>query len=178
MLWSDLVCILYFFPGSGTYYVPKRYIDNKESEGATQKPLQLKMAFVPLCPIFLLSLFFFFFFSWATSAVFSWTLLGQTGTTGCKTKAQEHLCSFDCSRKTKKAQHVQWAKWYGQQPQQFSKIALVGHSTGTLREQALARACLHSPGRAFSDFALGNIQSYDCGLGVIRSVWFAASCFL
>ena len=194
MLWSDLVCILYFFPGSGTYYVPKRYIDNKESEGATQKPLQLKMAFVPLCPTFLLSHFFFlslfsflfFFFSSGDKCTapgqlwqfFSWTLLGQTGTTGCKTKAQEHLCSFDCSRKTKKAQHVQWAKWYGQQPQQFSKIALVGHSTGTLREQALARACLHSPGRAFSDFALGNVQSYDCGLGVIGSVWFAACCFL
>lgn len=137
----------------------------------------------PIC--FFSFLFSFFLFpgrqlhsSWATLAVFSWTLLGQTGTTGCKTKAQEHLCSFDCSRKTKKAQHVQWAKWYGQQPQQFSKIALVGHSTGTLREQALARACLHSPGRAFSDFALGNIQSYDCGLGVIGSVWFAACCFL
>lgn len=96
MLWSDLVCILYFFPGSGTYYVPKRYIDNKESEGATQKPLQLKMAFVPLCPTFLLSHFFFlslfsflfFFFSsgdkctapgqlWQFFHGLSWGRLGQ-----------------------------------------------------------------------------------------------------
>ena len=81
MLWSDLVCILYFFPGSGTYYVPKRYIDNKESEGATQKPLQLKMAFVPLCPTFLLSHFFFllsfFFFSFPRDTTAQ--LLGNFG---------------------------------------------------------------------------------------------------
>lgn len=81
MLWSDLVCILYFFPGSGTYYVPKRYIDNKESEGATQKPLQLKMAFVPLCPTFLLSHFFFlfsfFFFSFPRETTAQ--LLGNFG---------------------------------------------------------------------------------------------------
>lgn len=195
MLWSCLYVVL--FPGSGTYCLSKSNKSSINHLKELSKNLSIWKRLLFLCaPLFsspFLHLIFLSFFPflhflfprgdscaahgqlWHFIHGLSWGWLGQQE---FKTKAQEHLCSFDCSRKTQKAQHVQRAKCYGEMSQQFSKIALVGHSTGTIREQALARACLHSPGRASSDFAVGNVQCCDCGLGVIGSVCFAASCFL